>query len=189
MAEQKDVKVIAFVGLSGTGKSAATAYLGELGIPKVSFGDIVMNEVKKAGLEPTPENEVTIREKLRHDSAGDLVVNQAVEEIVQLIAAGQHRIVIDGLGGWEAYKQLRHELHGNLTIVALTAHRHIRHRRMAQHPEHPSTDQEVDDRDYEAIETLGKGGVIAIADHFISDNGSIEQLHTRIDELLRELDF
>ncbi len=189
MAESKNVKLIAFVGLSGTGKSAATEYLGERGIPKVSFGDIVMSKLEESGLTPSSENEKIIREKLRLDPSGDTVANEVVNQINDLITAGQHQIVIDGLGGWESYKRLRHEFPGNLILVALTAQRHIRHRRMSGRPDHPLTEREVDERDYDAIETLGKGGVIAIADHFLVDNGSIEQLHTQIDDLLRDIEF
>lgn len=189
MSERKNTKIIAFVGLSGTGKSAAAEYLAERGVPQVSFGNIIMNALKEAGLDPSQENEKIIREQLRLDPAGDIVATQVISEINHLIDAGQHKIVIDGLGGWEAYRQLKHEFPGSLTVVALTAQRHIRHRRLVQRSEHPITEQEADQRDYDQIETLGKGGVIAIADYFISDSGSPEQLHTRIDELLEQIEF
>jgi hypothetical protein len=51
------------------------------------------------------------------------------------------------------------------------------------------TAQQIDERDYDEIETLNKGGVIAIADYYLFDNGSLEQLHIQIDDLLRELEF
>jgi dephospho-CoA kinase len=188
MVEQ-NVKLIAFVGLAGTGKSAIAEYLGELGVPKVSFTDIIMNGVAQAGLEPTLENERIIREQMRLDSAGDRVATEAIEQVRRLIDGGQHRILIDGLGSWDTYKRLRHEFHGNLTVVAITARRHIRHRRLTQRPEHPMTSQQIDERDYDEIETLNKGGVIAIADYYLSDNSSLEQLHIQIDNLLRDIEF
>ena len=189
MVERKNAKIIAFVGLSGTGKSAACEYLAERGVPKVSFGDIIMNALKDADLDTTVENERMIREKLRLDPAGDVVIGQIISEINHLIEAGQHKIVIDGLGSWDAYRKLKHEFPADLTVVALTAQRHIRHRRLVQRVERPLTEREVDERDYDMIETLGKGGVIAIADYFISDTGSVERLHTKIDELLEEIEF
>jgi dephospho-CoA kinase len=186
MTEKKNAKIIAFVGLPGTGKSAATIYLTEQQIPKVSFGEIVMRAVKDAGLEPTQQNEREVREKLRLDPSGDKVLEQVISEIQKLIEAGQHKVVLDGLGSWDSYKRLKHEFPGNVTVVAFTAQRYIRYRRLE---ENPLTEQLVDMRDYDEIETLNKGGVISMADFYIFDNGSMEQLHTQIDELLRQIEF
>ncbi len=188
MTEPINVELIAFVGLAGTGKSAITKYLGELGVPKVSFADIIANKVKEAGLDFTLENERSVREKLRNDPAGDLVLAEVITQIHKLVEGGQHRIVVDGLGSWESYKRIRHEFPGSLTVVALTARRHIRHRRLTS-GEHPMTTQQIDTRDYDEIETLNKGGVIAIADYYLFDNGSLEQLHIQIDELFRQIEF
>lgn len=189
MVDKQNAKIIAFVGLPGTGKSAATAYVTDRGIPKVSFGDIIMQKIQAAGLDPTPENERSVREKLRLDHSGDQVLNEVISEVQKLIDAGQHRIVVDGLGAWDSYKRLKHEFPGNLIIVAFTAQRHIRLRRLASRSESPMTEQMVNARDYDEIETLNKGGVLAMADYFLFDNGSLEMLHTQIDELLRTLDF
>lgn len=189
MSERKNASIIAFVGLIGTGKSAAVAYLGDRGIPKVSFGDIVKKALDESGLEPTFENERNIREKLRLDPSGDKVADQVITEMNNLIAAGQHQIVLDGLGGWESYKRIKHEFPGSLTVVAFTAQRHIRYRRLGHLSSHPIPEHEVNERDYDEIETLGKGGVIAMADYYLFDNGSLEQLHMQIDELLRRIEF
>lgn len=189
MVEKQNAKIIAFVGLSGTGKSAATAYVTERGIPKVSFGDIIMFALKAADLEPNQENEQTIREKLRLNPSGDKVLEQVIAETQNLINAGQHKLVIDGLGSWESYKRLKHEFPGNLIVVAFSSQRHIRLRRLASRSDNPMTEAQVNERDYDEIETLNKGGVLAMADYFLFDNGSLEQLHMQVDELLRQLEF
>jgi dephospho-CoA kinase len=189
MTEKQNVKIIAFVGLPGTGKSAATSYVTDRGIPKVGFGDIIMKEVVKAGLDPTQDNERTIREKLRLNPTGDQILEQVISEVQHLIDAGQHKIVVDGLGSWDSYKRLKHEFPGSLIIVAFTAQRHIRLKRLATRDENPLTEQAVNERDYDEIETLNKGGVLAMADYFLFDNGSLEQLHIQVDDLLRQLDF
>ncbi len=189
MTERKNVKLIAFVGLSGTGRSAATAYLGNQNIPKVSFDEIIQKALSSENLDPTVENERLVREKLRLSPSGDLVANEVVDQINGLMSGGQHKIVIDGLGSWDTYKRLRHEFSGNMTVIALVARRHIRHRRMAERPSVPFTSAQTDQRDYEMIETLNKGGIIAMADYFITDNGSVEQLYTQIDKLLEEIEF
>ncbi len=189
MAERKNVKIIAFVGLSGTGRSAASTYVSEQGIPRVSFADIVMQALRESGLEPTPENEISVREKLRLDPAGDLVLKEIILQLDNLTDSGQRKIVLDGLGGWESYKRLKHEFPGSITVVALTAQRHLRLRRLATRAENPLTEQQANQRDYDEIETLNKGGIIAVADYYLSDNGSLENLHASVDELLRDIEF
>lgn len=189
MTERKNVGLIAFVGLTGTGRSAATAYLSNQGIPKVSFAEIIYAKMQADNLEPTIENERIVREKLRLDPSGDLVANEVIDQISRLVESGQRRIVIDGLGSWDTYRRLRHEFSGNMTVVALVARRHIRHRRMAERANMPMTSAQTDQRDYDMVETLNKGGIIAMADYFIIDNGSIEQLYTQIDALLEEIEF
>lgn len=189
MVKRKNVSLVAFVGLSGTGRSAATAYLGGRGIPKVSFAEVVQKALEAENLAPTIENERIVREKMRLSPSGDQVANEIIDQINRLVDSGQHQIAIDGLGSWETYKRLRHEFSGSMIVVALVARRHIRHRRMAERPNLPLTPAQTDQRDYDMIETLNKGGVVAMADYFITDNGSIEQLYTQIDKLLEEIEF
>ena len=50
-------KIIAIVGMSGSGKSVASTYLESMGYSKVYFGGVTMKKLKEEGLEVTPENE------------------------------------------------------------------------------------------------------------------------------------
>lgn len=189
MAERKNVKLIAFVGLSGTGKSSVAEYVSERGVPRVDFAKIIAERMAAEGLDQTPENERVMRDKLRLDPAGDVVAGKVINQINHLIDGGQHRIILDGLGSWDTYKRLHHEFPASLTVVALTARRHIRHRRLTERAENPLTNKQVDERDYDMVENMNKGAVIAMADFFVIDNGSLEQLHSKIDELLRDIEF
>lgn len=189
MTERRNAKIIAIVGMSGAGKSTITDYLTEKGYPKVAFGTAFLNTLKGAGLEPTPENEAIMREKLAQSEESDVVVEQIVEQIDRLIDAGQHRIVVDGLGHWLGYKVMKHEFPAELTTVAVTAPRRLRHRRVADRLERPLTASQADKRDYDEIEVLNKGGVIAIADYFVPNEGSLEELHKQIDAILEKIEF
>lgn len=121
-----NAKIVAFVGLTGSGKSTAVEYLTEKGFPKVYFGGIVLDEVRKRGLELTQENEQPIREELRAKEGKDFVVKRIVKQIHDLIDAGQHRIVADGLYTWTEYKAMKHEFPGELTVVAVVTPKHLR---------------------------------------------------------------
>ena len=47
-------KIIAIVGLCGSGKSVACEYLESLGYKKVYFGGVTINKLEELGLEITP---------------------------------------------------------------------------------------------------------------------------------------
>lgn len=189
MKHHENVKIVAFVGLAGSGKSSAVDYLTEKGYPKVYFGGIVLDEVKRRGLELTQENEQPIREELRAKEGKDFVVRRIIKQIHELVEAGQHRIVADGLYTWTEYKALKHEFPGELTVVAIVAPRHLRQHRMANRPVRPLTPTQLDQRDWAEIENIEKGGPIAIADHFVMNDKDLEHLHQQVDDVMQESGF
>lgn len=182
-------KIIALVGLTGSGKSEAVNYLTSLGYPKVYFGGIVLDAMTEAGLEHTQENEKPFREELRRREGKDFVVKRIIEQIHGLVNAGQHRIVADGLYTWTEYKALKHEFPGELTVVAIVTPKHIRHHRLTMRPIRPLTTEEATQRDWAEIENLEKGGPIAIADYYVDNSGDRDALHQSLDDVLRAIDF
>ena len=184
-----DVKIIAFVGMCGSGKSTAIEVLTKQNIPKVYFGGVILNAIKEAGLEITPENEKRFREELRQKEGKDFIVNRVVKDTKSLIEAGQKRVVLDGLYSWTEYKILRKEFQHELTVVAIIAPKLVRRKRLANRKERPFTMQESAERDKTEIENLEKGGPIAIADYYIDNSGTIEELQQNVKKLLEQIDF
>ena len=184
-----DVKIIAFVGMCGSGKSTAIEVLTKQNIPKVYFGGVILNAIKEAGLEITPENEKRFREESRQKEGKDFIVNRVVKDTKSLIEAGQKRVVLDGLYSWTEYKILRKEFQHELTVVAIIAPKLVRRKRLANRKERPFTMQESAERDKTEIENLEKGGPIAIADYYIDNSGTIEELQQNVKKLLEQIDF
>lgn len=182
-------KILAFVGLTGSGKSEAVNYVCTKGYPKVYFGGVVLGAMKEAGLEWTEANEKQFREEIREREGKDFVVKRIIKEIHDLINAGQHHIVADGLYTWTEYKALKHEFPGELTVVAVVTPKHLRHHRLTLRPIRPLTIEEANSRDWAEIENLEKGGPIAIADFFLHNDGSIKTFDERIDALLTDSHF
>ena len=189
MEKDKDIKLVAIVGMCGSGKSTAVDYLTERNIPKVYFGGVVINAVKEAGLEVNEANEKMMREKLREDEGKDAIVSRVVKDAKKLIEAGQKRIVLDGLYSWTEYKVLRKEFPDEMTVVAIVTPKALRRERLANRPIRPLTPAEVAERDRSEIENLEKGGPIAAADYYILNNGPKEEIYTRLDEILKEIEF
>lgn len=190
MTTQQNVKIIALVGLTGSGKSTAVEYLREQGYPKVYFGGIFYDALREAGIEPGDwPRENAFRKELREREGKDFVVKRAIKQFQDMIAAGQHRLIADGIYSWTEYKAMKHAFPGELTVVAVVTPRHLRYKWLSIRPDRPLTEQESQERDWREIEDIEKGGPIAIADYFVHNDGSIEKLHQQIDEVLEAIKF
>lgn len=189
MTHHDNLKIIAFVGLAGSGKSTAVEYFTEKGYPKVYFGGVIYDAMKQAGIERTADSEHQFREQFRETYGKDVVAKKIIEQIQHLAGAGQHRIIADGLYSWSEYKALKDAFPGELTLVSIVAPRHLRYHRLAHRAERPYTQTESYERDISQIEHLEQGGPIAIADHFIINDGSIETLEKALATLQQELSF
>jgi dephospho-CoA kinase len=187
----KDVKILAVVGMSGSGKSVVVDHLTALGYPKVYFGGMIYKEMEKRGIERTSdgESEKHFREMIRETEGKDWVVRQVIDEAKSLIAAGQKRIVLDGLYTWTEYKILKKEFPGQLSVLAVVVDKAVRHKRVAKRPERPFNTQEIQERDRSEVENLEKGGPIAMADYYLLNNSTVSELEAGVDVVLKEIEF
>lgn len=189
MTHHENLKILAFVGLAGSGKSTAVEHFTEKGYPKVYFGGVIYEAMKEAGIERTADSERVFREEFREKFGKDVVANRIIEQIHKLVEAGQHRIIADGLYSWSEYKALKHAFPGELELVAVVAPRRVRYHRLANRTERSYTEAESYQRDITQIENIEQGGPIAIADHYLINNSTIESFNEQLDVLTAELDF
>ena len=186
-----NVKIVAIVGMSGSGKSVAVDYLTDKGYPKIYFGGMIYKEMEKRGIVRTEdgESEKKFREEIRATEGKDWVVRQVIAETKDLIAAGQKRIVLDGVYSWTEYKILKHEFPKNLTFIAIVVDKKIRYDRVGNRPGRAFDSTAIRERDRSEIENLEKGGPIAAADYYVLNNGTVEKMTTRVEEILKEIEF
>lgn len=189
MTDSKDVKILAIVGMSGSGKSVVVDRITALGVPKVYFGGMILKEMKKRSIEITPDNERNFREQIRAQEGKDWVVRQAIAEANDLIEAGQKRIVFDGVYSWSEYRILKREFPGVLTFIAVITSKPLRYERVAHRPERPLDAKSIRERDISEIENLEKGGPIAAADYFIFNDGTIEDTTAQLKTILNKINF
>ena len=189
--KDRGVKIIAFVGMAGSGKSVAVDYMTEKGVPKIYFGGMIYKEMERRGIERTPdgESEKKFREEIRETEGKDWVVRQVIDSVYDLAEAGQKRIVLDGVYSWTEYRILRHEFPGILTFVAVVVDKNLRYKRVAVRPERPFQLDEIKERDRSEIENLEKGGPIAAADYYILNNGTVEDMEGRLAEILSKIEW
>lgn len=175
--------------MTGAGKSECASYMQQKNYPTLYFGGITVNETKRRGLEINETNEKMVREEMRATEGPAVMAKRISEEIDHLANAGQKRVVADGLYSWAEYKFFKEKYGTNAVIVAITSPRHVRHERLAHRSVRPFSDEEATRREYNEIENIEKGGPIANADFTLVNDGSLEDLHKKLDALLREIGF
>ena len=176
--------LVAFVGMCGAGKSVATEAFVSAGYTLVYFGGVTMDELKRLGLEKNEKNERMVREGLRRDLGPAAFAIKTLPKIEEGLKHGN--VVLDGLYSWSEYKVLK-ERFPSLLIVAIVTDREKRYARLATREVRPLTAEEAKSRDFAEIENSEKGGPIAIADRYITNNGSAEELKEKVAELLSSL--
>ena len=178
-------KIIAVVGMCGAGKSVACEYLESIGYQKVYFGGVTMDKLKEANLEDTPENEKMMREKLREEygmAAFAIVLLPKIREL-----ANKGDVVLDGLYSWDELKVLQHEFQGEIKVLAITADKDLRYQRLSVRQPRTLTNEQAKDRDISEIENIAKAGPIAYADYYVLNNGTVDDFHNRLKEILKNL--
>ncbi len=179
-------KVVAIVGMCGSGKSIASDILVEKGYEKVYFGGVTMEKLKESGLEVTPENEKMMREKLRNDLGMGAFAKILLPRIKEY--AKTKNVVLDGLYSWDEYLIIEQELKEKLSMIAIITDKKIRYSRLETREIRPLTNEEAKARDLAEIENIAKAPPIAYADYYILNNGTLEEYKLRIDEILKEIE-
>ncbi len=178
-------KIVAIVGMCGSGKSVASEYLEKnLDYKKVYFGGVTMKKLQEAGLEVNPENEKMMREKLRHDLGMGAYAKVLLPEIKELLK--NNNVVLDGLYSWTEYNILKEEI-PNLILISIVADKKLRYSRLSERQVRPLTSIEAENRDLSEINNIEKAPPIAYADYYILNNFTKEEEINRLNEIIKEI--
>jgi dephospho-CoA kinase len=183
----KKSQAIIFVGMPGSGKSSCVEYLKKKGFPVLYFGGIVLDEVKKRGLELNEDNEKSVREDLRAKEGKGVLALKIIAEAENLFTKGYRYVIIDGLYSWTEYKIFKEMLEERAIIIGVIAPRAVRHQRLANRAVRPFKEKDAEQRDYDEIEGVEKGGPIANADYYLANETNLDELEKDLDKLLSEI--
>jgi dephospho-CoA kinase len=180
MATKKKL-VLAIVGMCGSGKSEVVKYLKKkLAAPMVYFGTATFDELTKAGLEVNEKNERYMREKIRKDLGMGAYATLNLPKITKLLKEN-NVVLIESLYSWSEYKIIKKKFGEIFKVVAVVASPAVRQKRAAHRKERPLNKKESLARDYSEIENVEKGGPIAMADYIIVNEGTLKDLHKKLD--------
>ena len=179
-------KIIAVVGMCGSGKSVAVQEFEKRGWKKIYFGSATMNILKERNLPANEENERKVREELRASGDKGIYAKIFLPELKKLFNDG-HNIVIESLYSWSEYKYIKQEFGDAFSVLAIITNTPLRRQRLETRIIRPMTKEQSLSRDYAEIENIEKGGPIAIADYNILNNSSKEHFIHELKNLINEL--
>ena len=178
-------KLIAIVGMSGSGKSVATTYLADQGYKKIYFGGVIYDKMKEAGIPITPDSQKEFRENLRKEHGMSVVAKILLPKIDDAYSKGNN--VLDGLYSWDEYLILKDKFK-DLKLICICTDKKIRYNRVESRPDRPFDHEDIIKRDIAEIENSAKGGPIAFADYYILNNGDLNSFYKRLEEILESID-
>jgi dephospho-CoA kinase len=177
------MKVIAFAGMPGSGKSEAVRVARELGIPVVRIGDCVWDEVKKRGLELKDENVGRVADEMRKKHGMDIWARRALERI----DLSWSKVVIDGIRNLEEVDYFRNNLGEDFILVAIHASPETRYRRLlgrGRSDDNASIGR-IRERDERELR-WGLGILIALADVIVVNEESLEKFRSKVRALIEQ---
>lgn len=177
-------KIVAIVGMAGSGKSTAAEVFAKAGYERIRFGDVTMEELKRRGLPVNEENESVVRETLRIEQGMDAYAKLNEPKISA--AAKKGDVVIDGLYSWQEYLFLKPRFPG-LVLLTIYASPRTRYARLSGRSVRPLSEEEASERDHAELENLNKGGPIAMSGFTIINEGTLEELQRSVSSFIRRL--
>lgn len=181
------------IGLTGqfkSGKTEFSKFLQKQGFAYFSLADVVREEAKRRGVDPTQREKLQdIGNLLRQEFGNDILARRIKELIAKTDSS---LIVIDSIRNPEEVRFLRQEF--GAFIIGITAPKEDRLKRyLADSPEKGQIKVEeferVDRRDLgldEKEHGQHVGTCLEMADVIIENNGTIEELIRKGEEILRE---
>ncbi|MFC1978442.1 AAA family ATPase [Chloroflexota bacterium] len=179
------MKVVALVGMAGSGKSEVSKVFEDAGYKRVRFGDVTDEEVSGRGLKLNEANEKLVRESLRAEHGPAIYAKLTIPKIDEFLKSSN--AVIDGLYSWEEYLVLRKKYADNLKLILIHSSPATRYSRLASRSIRPLTKEEAVGRDASEIENINKGGPIAMADYVIINDSTFDELQSQTKKVIRVL--
>ena len=175
-------KIIAVIGMCGSGKTEAVKFFVANGYQKVYFGDVVMEELKRKGLDINEVNEKETREQLRKEFGMGAMAVKSLDKIKEFYKKGN--VVIESLYSWDEFKILKGEFGEPFKLLTIYTTKELRYKRLKERVFRPLSTIESISRDYSEIEKLDKGGPIAFTDYIVINDSTLDDLNKNLKRYL-----
>jgi dephospho-CoA kinase len=174
------LRIIVVTGMPGAGKSEVAQAFRDIGIPVIVMGDVVREETRKRGLDTNPENTRKIMLELREKDGLGAIAKRCLDWFQRLES---DVIVIEGCRSI-AEIDVFDDYADDVTIICVHSSPKVRYARLRDRnrPDAPPTWENFRERDIREI-SVGLGGVIALSDVMLINEGTLESLRIMSKEL------
>lgn len=179
------MRVVATVGMPGSGKGEFARVADEMGYHVVRMGDVIREEAERRGVAPSDANLGEVATDLREQHGDDVIAQRCVDAVRERDA---ELVVIDGVRGVDEVAVFEEAFGDDLVLVAVEAPFAERLERVGDRgrSDDVSSEQALRDRDEREL-GYGMGEAIEAADRRIANDGSLETFRERSRSLLSEL--
>jgi dephospho-CoA kinase len=166
--------IVCLTGMPGAGKSSVASFLKEKGFVVMTMGDVVREEAKRQGLEPTDINLGKMMLKLRQDLGPGAVGHIVLQKLAR--DGSSSNVVIDGIRSIAEVEVLKKVGHVRLLAIHASQDTRFKHLKERARADAPSSGNEFAGRDKREL-SVGLSEAIALANEMISNNDlTLEQL-------------
>jgi dephospho-CoA kinase len=178
--------IVCLTGMPGAGKSTVACFLKEKGFTIVTMGDVIREEAKRQGLEPTDVNLGKMMLKLRQDLGPGAVGQIVLQKLARDDSNNSNNVVIDGIRSVAEVDVLKKVGHVRLLAIHASQDTRFKHLTKRGRADAPSDSGEFTGRDKREL-SVGVSEAIALANEMISNNDlTLEQLKLRAYDIVKE---
>src|SRR4030065_1682246 len=173
--------VVGVAGMPGAGKAVISGVANEKDYALVIMGDVIREETKRRGLEPTPENIGKIMLKLREEEGPTVVAKKCIPKIV---SANIDVVLFDGIRSLNEIQEFKKNF-PQFVLIVVHSPPETRFGRLfrRKRSDDPSGWEVFLERDLRGL-SVGQGNVIATADYMIVNEGTLDEYRAKIQEVL-----
>ncbi|MBO3799840.1 MAG: AAA family ATPase [Candidatus Brockarchaeota archaeon] len=176
--------LILIAGMPGSGKTTVAKIMSEKGLPVVSMGDAVREEAEARGIGKSIIEMGRFMVELRRE-LGENAVAMLVDKKIEKIESNV--IIVDGVRSLKEVEYFKSKGY-SVTKVGILSPAELRYRRLSNRnrPDDSKMLEELEKRDMVEI-SVGVGGVIALSDVYVLNEGSLEDLRKSTLEKLQDI--
>jgi dCMP deaminase len=179
--------IIGLTGKNGSGKTAVSEYLKNRGFSYYSLSDEIRDEIRERGLEISREILIKVGNELRKNFGPGVLAERILGRL-----ESEHNYVIDSIRNPNEVDVLRRRK--DFTLLAIEADQAVRFERsrsrgreqaaqtLDQFVREEARELESDKPDHQQLNATRQ-----VADLVVDNNGTIEDLHRRLDQMLPPL--
>ncbi len=178
------MKVVAFAGMPGSGKTAAVKVAADRGVQVLRMGDAVWDEVKRQGLPLTADEVGRVADEMRQTHGPEIWARRTLRKV----NTDDKLVVIDGLRSLAELKVFKNALGEDFILVHILCPTEVRLERVLDRGREDDTvNMEAFRARDERELSWGLAEVLEEADVVISNTGTEQELRMNVAYLLNDI--